>query len=84
MFKTYYIKEVQHWTKDLIQTTEIEEKMLLQKLKLNWSKLGDGNAAYFHATIRGKNKKAGIYKLEDPIGTILTEHKEIEKEIIRF
>lgn len=58
--------------------------MLLHKLKLNWSKLGDANVAYFHATTRGKNKKAGTYKLEDPNGTVLTEHKEIEKEIIRF
>lgn len=39
---------------------------------------------YFHTTVREKNKKIGIYKLEDAHGGALTEFKAIEGEVIRF
>lgn len=56
----------------------------MQRAKLKWLKLGDGNNAYFHATVKGKNKQDGIYNLEDPNGNILTEQGQIEKEVLRF
>jgi hypothetical protein len=84
IFNQEYITAVKYWSDEIIQTTELEEKILMQKSKITWLKLGDGNNAYFHATIRGKNKQAGIYKLEDHNGRVLTEFKDIEKEVLRF
>lgn len=57
---------------------------MMQKDKINWLKLGDVNNAYFPVTVRGKNKQAGIYKLEDPNDRTLTEFEVIEKEVLIF
>ncbi|CAJ2644791.1 unnamed protein product [Trifolium pratense] len=84
LFNQEYIKDVKHWSDEIIQTTELEEKILMQKSKITWLKLGHGNNAYFHANIKGKNKQTGIYKLEDHNGRVLTDFKDIEKEVLRF
>lgn len=68
----------------MIEATELEEQIMLQKSKINLLKVGDGNNAYFHATISGKNKHIGIYKLEDHNGQTITDPKEIETEVLRF
>ncbi|XP_058768386.1 uncharacterized protein LOC131642116 [Vicia villosa] len=78
------IEEVQELTNKLLKATETEEQILHQKAKINWMRYGDGNTAYFHATIRGKNKQTGLYHLEDAQGRKLTEHSDIENEVIRF
>lgn len=83
-FNPNHIKEVKKWTENLMQSTKIEEQIMMHKSKINWLKLGDINLAYFHATIRGKSKKIEMHKLGYPNGTILKDHKEIEKEVIRF
>ncbi|XP_058727247.1 uncharacterized protein LOC131598452 [Vicia villosa] len=68
----------------LIHGIEEKEKILMQRDKINWLKLGDGNNAFFHAIMRGKNKQNGIHKLVDSNGITLTEFKYIEGEILRF
>lgn len=56
-FNPNHIKEVKKWTENLMQSTKIEEQIMMHKSKINWLKLGDINLAYFHATIRGKKMK---------------------------
>ncbi|XP_058776403.1 uncharacterized protein LOC131650721 [Vicia villosa] len=84
LFNINYLQEVQFWSKEVIQKTECEEQILKQKSKVTWLQLGDGNTSYFHAIVKGKNKQTGIQKLEDSTGQILTEHKDIEMEILSF
>lgn len=50
-FNPELIDQVKHWTDEIIKGTEIEEKILSQKAKVNWLKLGDGNNWYFHAIV---------------------------------
>ncbi|XP_058784644.1 uncharacterized protein LOC131659472 [Vicia villosa] len=38
-------------TEELLYWNEIEEKMLQQRTKIDWIRLGDGNNAYFHACV---------------------------------
>lgn len=56
----------------------------MQKSKVTWLKLGDGNKAYFHATVKGKNGKAGIYSLETNERRVLTNFADIEDEVLHF
>jgi hypothetical protein len=57
MFNEEHIKAVKYWSDEIIRATEVEEKILMQKSKITWLKLGDGNNAYFHTTVRGKTSK---------------------------
>lgn len=41
--------EIKHWTEEILNRIELEEKILMQKSKVSWLKLGDGNNSYFHA-----------------------------------
>jgi hypothetical protein len=43
IFNQEYITAVKYWSDEIIQTTELEEKILMQKSKITWLKLGDGN-----------------------------------------
>lgn len=65
----------------MMVATEEEEKILMQKAKVDLLKLGDENNAYFHAIVRGKNKHNGIHNLEDSNGNKLMDFKDIEHEI---
>ncbi|XP_058748823.1 uncharacterized protein LOC131621801 [Vicia villosa] len=51
-----YCRMVKHWTEELLKQTELEEKILKQKAKIDWIQLGDGNNAYFFANLKAKNK----------------------------
>lgn len=84
MFNTNNIHGVKHWTKEILKTTEMEEKILMQKSKVTWLKLGEGNNAYFHAIVQGKNKQIELHKMEDNNGNVLRDFKDIEKEILIF
>lgn len=84
IFNVDHINEVQNQTEQLMQTSQLEEQILLQKYKLNWMKFGNGNTTYFLATIRGKTNQIRLYKMEDPNGKMFNEAIEIEGEVIRF
>lgn len=64
------------------QTIGIEEKILAQKCKINWPKLGDGNNAFFHAAVREKNKGTTIFKLVWENGNIITDQNDLEEEVL--
>ncbi|CAK8566524.1 unnamed protein product [Lathyrus sativus] len=84
MFNPKLINEFKHWTEELLNSTNMEEKSLMQNYKVDWLRLGDGNNAYFHAIMKEKNKQNGLHRLENNQGKILDEFKDIEQEIIQF
>lgn len=69
---------------ELYKWLRVEEKILAQRSKLSWLKLGDGNNAYFHSTVREKNKSTGLHKLQTPGGDILTNQSDIEDGVLNF
>ncbi|XP_058746559.1 uncharacterized protein LOC131619487 [Vicia villosa] len=81
---TQYVAEVKRCKEEILKTMETEEKILGQRAKVSWLKLGDGNNSYFHAIIKGKNKATGITVLEDHVGRTMSEPKDIEAEVLRF
>lgn len=62
---------------ELRKWTDLEEKILAQRSKINWLQLEDGNNAYFHAIVKGKNKGACITKLCKIDGSLATTQDEI-------
>lgn len=78
-FDQDYIQEVKHWNDDVIKENEIKEKILIQKSKIDWLKLGDGNNAYFYAHLKAINKQTNMHKLEDQHGNLLTEMRDVKQ-----
>lgn len=66
----------------VLQVTDEEENLLMQKAKVTWVQLGDGNNSYFHAIVKGRNKQNKIHRIVD--GDTMTDFKEIEKEMLRY
>lgn len=62
----------------LLKLTEEDEKLLQQKSKVDWIKLGDANNAYFHVIVRGRNK------LEDRNGNKITQPEEMGQVVLKF
>lgn len=58
--------------------------MLAQRAEIKWLQLGDGNNAYFHATVKEKNKCANIQKLVGEDGSLLYSPEDIEKEVLNL
>ena len=81
---TVLLQEVKTWTEKIIHATEEEEKMLRQRSKARRIQLGDSNNAYFHALVRGIQKQNSILHLIDKNGKWLTQHKNMEIEVLRF
>ncbi|XP_058776813.1 uncharacterized protein LOC131651162 [Vicia villosa] len=77
------VQETKVWTDKIITATDVEEKLLLQKAKATWIKLGDTNNSYFHAIVKGRQKQNKIMHLMDHGGNILTEQQGMEQEILR-
>ncbi|XP_006576020.1 uncharacterized protein [Glycine max] len=78
------IDKVKMCTETVIRWNEIDEEILQQRSKLDWLKLGDGNNAYFHASIRAKHKAKSIDKLELNDDSVIQDQPEIEAEDLRF
>lgn len=83
MFNQEHIKNVKYWSDEVVQNLDMEDFFLRHKSKINWLKLGDGNNAYFHAIVKGKNKQSGLYKLSDHNGKVFTDFKDVEKDILK-
>lgn len=59
---------------------KVEKKILVQKAKLNWLRLGDGNNSYLHE----KHKDSTIRKLCRGDGTEERTFQGIELEVLNF
>ena len=60
LFDPAAINMVKTKTDLVVQLSQIEENILMQKAKLDWMRLGDNNNAYFHAIIREKTNRRGF------------------------
>ncbi|XP_058764760.1 uncharacterized protein LOC131638231 [Vicia villosa] len=84
MFNQQLIDNEKFWCEEVIKNTKLEEIFLLQKSKIEWLKLGDGNNQYSFANLKEKNRQTSLHKLEDNNGRILTKFKDMENKIINF
>lgn len=55
-FNIKLIQDAKIWTDKIIAATEEEEKILQERAKVDWIKLGDASNAYFHTIVRGRQK----------------------------
>ncbi|XP_058759242.1 uncharacterized protein LOC131632512 [Vicia villosa] len=83
-FNADVMKNVKDRTDEMLLKIETKEKILIQKAKIDWIQLGDGNNKYFYANLKEKNKQTTLNRLESNTGNKLTDFKEIEDEIIQF
>ncbi|XP_058762598.1 uncharacterized protein LOC131635980 [Vicia villosa] len=82
LFDKTALDRVKIFTDQVIQLNQMEETILMQKAKVDWLKLGDNNNAYFHASIREKNKQKAMYSLQALDGRELESQEETEQEIL--
>lgn len=62
----------------------MEESIAKQKSRVSWLKLGDTNAAYFHACLKNKQVQNQIRRLKTKNGNIISSDHEIEQEVVNF
>lgn len=62
----------------------VEESILKQKSRIQWLKLGDGNNAYFYASMKNRNSQNKIQKLTRSNGTVTQIKQEMEDEVMSF
>ncbi|XP_019258094.1 PREDICTED: uncharacterized protein LOC109236376 [Nicotiana attenuata] len=62
----------------------VEESILKQKSRIQWLKLGDGNNAYFYASMKNRNSQNKIQKLTRSNGTVTQTKQEMEDEVMSF
>lgn len=62
----------------------VEESIMRQKSRVQWLKLGDGNTAYFHVSLKNRLAQNRITSLTSANGNIMTSSSDIEEEILGF
>ncbi|XP_059315648.1 uncharacterized protein LOC132066340 [Lycium ferocissimum] len=79
------LADVEHVTlQQLEKWSLIEEKILQQKSRATWIKLGDGNNKYFSVVIKDRKQRKQINVLTSLAGPTLHEPAAIQHEIISF
>ncbi|GJW27374.1 RNA-directed DNA polymerase, eukaryota, reverse transcriptase zinc-binding domain protein [Tanacetum coccineum] len=68
--------------KNYIEAAEDEEKLLMQKAKVNWLKEEDKNTAYFHKVLKGRLNRSRILSICAEDGTRF-ENYEVANQIIK-
>lgn len=62
----------------------MEERILIQKSKLNWHRLGVENTNFFHCFLAAEKIKNLITELMTSNGSVEVTFQEIEQEILVF
>ncbi|XP_058722962.1 uncharacterized protein LOC131594771 [Vicia villosa] len=84
LFDTAAAELVYQCTNKLLELNQTEENILKQKAKVDWLRLGDGNNAYFHTSIRERHKHKSMSTLTSSKGEVLTNREDIVKEVLEF
>lgn len=63
---------------------EIKDNVLRQRSKIDWSRIGDGNNKYFHASIKMRQNFKKMSMLQKDDGTYVTTQHEIGNEVLEF
>ncbi|XP_058751951.1 uncharacterized protein LOC131625068 [Vicia villosa] len=79
-----WIKKEKYQTEKLLELITTEEHIMRQRAKVSWIRLGDGNNAYFHASVKSKQSKMHIQKLCKEDGTVVTSYEDITQEVLQF
>ena len=64
--------------------SSIEEKVLSQKAKMHWCKVGDGNNKSFHNSAKIRAAKNPIKEIQKEDGTVLTTQEDIKAEAVDY
>lgn len=72
-----FLAELRHWS-------QIEDKILRQKSRINRLKLGDANTKFFFTATKAIYTKNRIQLLIDESGNSITDMQEIRDEILKF
>ncbi|CAK8535081.1 unnamed protein product [Lathyrus sativus] len=75
------IDRVKECTNEVLRLSSLEERILQQKSKIDWLKLGDGNNSYFHTTLKIRHRQDHLEQLKDENDRDLIHQEEIEGEI---
>ncbi|XP_058726518.1 uncharacterized protein LOC131597876 [Vicia villosa] len=78
------IERVKDLTEEVIKWNHLEEKIIMQRSKIDWLKMGDENSTFFYAYLKTKQKTKSIIMLRKNDGTVITKQKYIEQEILEF
>ncbi|KAK6804275.1 hypothetical protein RDI58_002059 [Solanum bulbocastanum] len=62
----------------------VEESIMRQKSRMQRLKLGDGNTAYFHVSLKNRLAQNRITSLTSANGNIMASSSDIEEEILGF
>ena len=62
----------------------VEESITRQKARIDWINLGDGNTAFFHASVRQRQISSGLSSLVGNSGSSLLSFQDIEIEVLQF
>ncbi|XP_050918711.1 uncharacterized protein LOC127136160 [Lathyrus oleraceus] len=78
------IERVKVCSTKVLNLTNVEEQLLKLKSKVEWLRIGDGNNAYFHASLKSRRRQAQIANLKNKDGNILYLQEEIDQEIVNY
>ncbi|CAK8572403.1 unnamed protein product [Lathyrus sativus] len=65
------IDKVKTCIENVIRWNEVEESIFMQRAKFDWLRMGDGNNAYYYATIKTKHHNRSMSMLQNVDGEIL-------------
>lgn len=63
---------------------QLEEKLLLQKSRINWLAIGDRNSRYFHAKVKGRWNTNKILVIEDSNGEMVQGQEDVQHVAVDF
>ncbi|XP_058776142.1 uncharacterized protein LOC131650449 [Vicia villosa] len=69
---------------EIMKWQDMEEKVLQQKSKIEWIKLGDGNNHFLHASLKAKAQSKRMMKVCLDDGTEIYDKQGIEEEVLNF
>ncbi|XP_060178252.1 uncharacterized protein LOC132608207 [Lycium barbarum] len=85
---SHYSDQLVNDEKEILEKLEkwsmIEESILQQKSRATWVKLGDSNSKYFSAVMKERKHRMTLSMLTALDGTLLTEKRQIQEEIVAF
>ncbi|GJR98189.1 RNA-directed DNA polymerase, eukaryota, reverse transcriptase zinc-binding domain protein [Tanacetum coccineum] len=69
---------------EYVEAMKDEEKLLYQKAKIKWLKVGDKNNAYFHRALKSRNHRNRINAIKDTQGNLFQGEEVAEQFVNHF
>ncbi|GJY19322.1 hypothetical protein Tco_0390813 [Tanacetum coccineum] len=74
--------EESRYIHDYVEAVKDAEKLLYQKAKIKWMKVGDKNDAYFHRVLKSRNHKSRINVVKDVQGNFF-QGEEVAGQFVK-